>query len=79
MLAILIVLLRFVPLIVRLAGAAEALGTNPNSATEEVRMLISRGERYEVAMRLAALIALVLAYGGPAEIKRFGLVNNADR
>jgi uncharacterized membrane protein SirB2 len=65
MLAILIMLIGFVPLVVRLARAVQALGNNAISATEEIRVLIRRGERYEVAMRLAALIALVLAVWRP--------------
>jgi uncharacterized membrane protein len=65
MLAILIMLIGFVPLVVRLARAVQALGNNAISATEEIRVLIRRGERYEVAMRLAALIAFVLAVWRP--------------
>jgi uncharacterized membrane protein len=59
--AIIVMLIGFVPLIVKLTEAVKAVGNNAVSATDEIRALIYRSERYEVAMRLAALIALVLA------------------
>jgi uncharacterized membrane protein len=65
MIAILVMLIGFVPLIVKLNDAVKALGNDAASATDEIRALIYRGERYEVAMRLAALVALVLAVWRP--------------
>jgi hypothetical protein len=54
-------LIGFIPVVVKLTGAVKSLGNNAVAATDEIRAVIRRGERYEVAMRLAAFIALVLA------------------
>jgi hypothetical protein len=61
MLALLVMLIGFVSLIAKLTEAIEVLGNEVIPATDEIRALICRGERYKAEMRLARLTALVLA------------------
>ena len=64
MLVVVALMILFVPSVMRLQRAVNAL---PSNATvgEEIRSLVATGVRYEVAMRAAALVAFFLAIYRP--------------
>jgi uncharacterized membrane protein len=57
-------LIPFIPVVIRLQRAVDGLATRV-PATDEVRRLLARGVRYEIAMRVAAVLALLLAVYKP--------------
>ena len=64
MVLVVALLIPFIPVVIRLQRAVDGLAARV-PANEEVRRLRSLGVRYEIAMRVAAVIALLLAVYKP--------------
>jgi uncharacterized membrane protein len=64
MLGVLVLMVPFVPVIMRLQRAVNTLPDN-GAITDEVRTLVMVGGRYELAMRTAAFLAVLVAVWRP--------------